>query len=271
MLLEEVLGEIPAAPMDLEPLVRAAQRADVDAGLFADEEVHIMTGRADDRPDPFIDAPRLGELSEHDQDLAIETAFWLLQAQGAATWDPERSQFRILGPYSVVGELRQECEASASVRVDVRDEGTGRAAVHRVRPDLFLFEDVSDTGLHHFVFHSLERAATRLAAAVDPLGCAAGTGRPQSVADMGQLDPHPDALAASARTSALSYLGARGAGASGSRRSFTCYGGPDGAWILHGWQTPSEAHVVLQRLGPVDLATWCRTFLSRSLESDPAS
>lgn len=138
------MGDIPEGPSDLQPLARAVQRADVDAGIFADEEVHIMTGRADDRPEAFIDAPRLAKLDEHDQDIALETAFWLLQAQGVATWDAALSQFKIVGVYAVVGELRQESEVAISVRVDERDEGTRRSAIYRVRPDLYLFEDVSD-------------------------------------------------------------------------------------------------------------------------------
>lgn len=271
VLFEEVMGDIPEGPTELRPLVAAVGRADVDAGIFADEEVHIMTGRADDRPEAFIDAPRLAELSEHDQDIAIETAFWLLQAQGVATWDPEREQFRILGVYAVVGDLRQECEAAVSVRVDVRDEATRRAAIYRVRPDLYLFEDVSDTGLHHFVFHSLVRAAGRLAASVDPYGCADGTGRRQSVVAEKDLDPHPDQLVASARTSALTYLGARGGNAPGPGRSFTCYGRADGAWVLSGWERTGDGHVELQRLGRDDLVEWCRRFISRSVPDDPTS
>ena len=69
VLFEEVMVDIPEGPTELGPLVAAVGRADVDAGIFADEEVHIMTGRADDRPEAFIDAPRLAELSEHDQDI----------------------------------------------------------------------------------------------------------------------------------------------------------------------------------------------------------
>lgn len=56
VLFEEVMGDIPEGPTELRPLVAAVGRADVDAGIFADEEVHIMTGRADDRPEAFIDA-----------------------------------------------------------------------------------------------------------------------------------------------------------------------------------------------------------------------
>ncbi len=271
VLFEEVMGDIPEGPSDLQPLARAVQRADVDAGIFADEEVHIMTGRADDRPEAFIDAPRLAKLDEHDQDIALETAFWLLQAQGVATWDAALSQFKIVGVYAVVGELRQESEVAISVRVDERDEGTRRSAIYRVRPDLYLFEDVSDTGLHHFVFHSSERAGGRLAAAVDPEGCADRTGKPQSAPALSALDPHPDQLAASARTSAFTYLGARGGDASAARRSFTCYGGPKGSWVLSGWEGPNDGHVALQRLGPGDLAAWCRSFISRSVGSDPNS
>lgn len=221
---EEVLPELPqGGTVELTPLLRAVQRADVDVGIFADEEVHLLRDRVDDQPDEFVDAPRLARLSEHDQDVALETALWLLQAQQAATWDDARQAFRFDGVYAVVGEFRYGAEAAVSVRTDVRQMGTSRAATYRVRPDLFLTEDVSETGLHHFMLRSHQRAAAWLADRVDP-GHRADRSGPEQIAEHpDQLEPRPDRLAETCETSALVYYGARGDDGTAGQRSFTCY------------------------------------------------
>lgn len=263
LLLEEVLPDMPHdGQVELTPLVSASQRTEVDAGIFADEEIHLMRGRADDRPDGFIDAPRLAQLSEHDQDVALETALWLLQAQGSATWDEGSEGFRFVGVYAVVGELRHEPEAAISVRVDVREEGTRRAAIYRVCSDLFLTEDVSEVGLHHFVFRSALSGATWLAEMVDPRSRAKGSAQEQRARTSAELSPNPDQLAAACETSALVYYGARSVDSLPAKRAFTCYSGPDGLHVLSGWQGPSDGESVLHRLGPEDLVGFCMAFLS---------
>ncbi|MDP8975932.1 MAG: hypothetical protein M3N28_06140 [Actinomycetota bacterium] len=270
LLLEEVLADVlQDGQVELAPLVSAAQHAEVDAGVFADEEIHLMRGQIDDRPDEFIDAPRLGQLSEHDQDVALETALWLLQAQGAATWDDSREAFEFVGPYAIVGELRHEPEAAVSVRVDVRGEGTRRAAIYRVRPDLFLTEDVSEVGLHHFVFRSAPSAATWLAGLVDPLSRAKGSAHEQRARTAADLNPNLDQLTARCESSALVFYGARSPDGSSAQRAFTCYSGNDGVYVLWGWQSASSGEAVLYRLGPGDLIGFCLGFLAR-LEGDGA-
>lgn len=258
-LFEEVYPDLSEGIDDIMPLVRAGQDFDVDAGIFADEELHLMRDRLGQPPKAFIDAPRLARLSEHDQEVALETALWLLQAQGAATWTDGRQQFELMGVYGVMGTLRDEAEAAVTVLVEARDPETKQAAAHRIRADLFLVEDVSDVGLHHFVFRSPERAAAWLAATIDPKRRAEKGGPERRARDGEKLDPHPDQLAASSDTRAVIQYTERGSVDPPIESSFTCYAGSGGVHMLTGAHPGSE--VVLRRLGPVDLVAECSTLL----------
>jgi hypothetical protein len=260
--IEDVL-DLVAGEIDVEPLVARAAEVDVDAGMFADEEIHWMSGGADASPDPFLDAPRLGLLPVREQDVALETAFWMLSAQGAivlhADGEPE-----LVGLYAVLGELRTESEAAVSIRIDTRDTGVQRLAVYRVREDLFLCEVVEESGgLHHFTFRSAERQAAWLAAALDPGGRADRTEEPQQASELAELDPHPDRLAERCEVAAFVTLGERGPDGPGPLRAFTSYSGPDGLLVQTGWRTEDASAVALQRLSAVDLTAFIAAFLSR--------
>jgi hypothetical protein len=260
--LEEVL-EIGDGEIDLAPLVARAAEVDVDGGVFADEEIHWMSGDADASPDPFLDAPRLGALPAREQDVALETAFWILSAQGAIAHGPEGDP-ELVGTHAVLGELRTESEAAASVRIDTRDEGVRRVALYRVREDLFLCEVVEEAGgLHHFTFRSADRQAAWLAGAIDPGGRADRTEEPQQAGGLEGLDPHPDVLAERCEVAALVTLGERGPSGPGPLRAFTSYSGPESVHVQTGWRADGEGRVAMQRLSREDLVGFCAAFLGR--------
>jgi hypothetical protein len=260
--IEDVL-DLGDGEIDLTPLVARAAEVDIDAGMFADEEIHWMSGGADATPDPFLDAPRLGLLPTREQDVALETAFWMLSAQGAIVHDAD-GEPELAGLYAVIGELRTESEAAVSVRIDTRAAGVQRLALYRIRHDLFLCEIVEEAGgLHHFTFRSTDRQVRWLAAVLDPGGRADTTGEPQQARELDELDPHPDALAERCEVAAHVTLGERGPEGPGPLRAFTSYSGPDGVVVQTGWRAGEESAVALQRLGPEDLLGFLAGFLSR--------
>ncbi|MGH8909212.1 MAG: hypothetical protein ACRD0K_22640 [Egibacteraceae bacterium] len=261
VMLEDVLTDLSGLT-DVRPLVNAVNRADVDAGVLTDEEVHWIGPNPDGAPRKFIDAPRLAQLSAREQQVAMETALWIMQARGEVFYDADADALRFEGLHALLGDLRENPEAAVSVRVDVRDEGVQRAAIYRIRPDLFLCEDVSEVGLHHFTFRSAARQAAWLAAAADPNGHASHTGSPQSAADVNGLDPHPDRLAATCQTAALVLCGSRSLHGRTPQRTFTAYSGPDGVHVLTGWKTATDGQVVMQQLSRQDLIDFCAAFLS---------
>lgn len=266
VLLEAVLSDL-TGPNDITALVLAVNGADVDAGILTDEEVHWIGGDPDADPDEFLDAPRLARLTPDEQQIALETTLWMLQARGEAIYDPTTDLLRLEGVHAVLGDLRGSPEAAISVRVDVRGEGTRRAAIYRIRPDLFMTEEVEDAGLHHFVLRSPARQAAWLAVAVDPHGHAGDDSdpQPQTATDLNGLDPHPDRLAERCETASLVCSGSRTPDERTAQRTFTAYSGPDGVHILTGWRTDTDAQAALQRLSRRDLIEFCAAFLSGPL------
>ncbi|MDP8927497.1 MAG: hypothetical protein M3O70_02690 [Actinomycetota bacterium] len=256
---------------DLQPLVRAVGSGDVDAGILSDEEVHWIGPDPTAPPDGFIDAPRLAGLSSHDQQVALQAALLILQARGDVLYERDEDVYKAVGGHALLSHVRNAPQAAASVRVDTRGQGTTRAAVYRVRSDLFLVEEVAEAGLHHFVFRSAPRTARWLAATVDPHGRAGPIGPALTAANVDDLDPHPQYLADTCETSAFVYYDSRHSDGHSAQRSFTCYAGTDGVYVLAGWQTPSDGQVTLQLLPAGDLLGFCAAFLSPSGDTAPSS
>jgi hypothetical protein len=153
--------------------------------------------------------------------------------------------------------------AAASVRVDVRDVGVQRAAIYRVRHDLFLCETVEEAGgLHHFTFRSDLRQAAWLAAWIDRESRADRTEEPLTPARLADLDPHPDALAQRCEVAAFVSLAERGADGTGPMRACTAYSGTDGVWVQTGWAAEDAGAVAMQRLSPDDLVAFLAAFLA---------
>lgn len=259
--LEEVVN-LSDELIDILPLVQRVSDADVDAGIFADEEIHWMSADADASPDPFIDAPRLGLLPARDQDIALQSAFWMLMAQGAIVRSVD-GEPELAGIYAFIGDLRASSEAAASVRIDIRDGGVHRLGLYRVRADLFLCEEVEESsGLHHFTFRSPGRQARWLAAALDAGGHADRTEEPLQAAGIDDLVPHPDTLAEHCHAAGLVTLAERDAVSRGALRAFTAYSGPDGLYVQTGWKAADDGAVAMQRLSPADFAGFCAAFLA---------
>lgn len=257
LVLEEVLPNLRTIT-DLRPLASAAREADVDAGILTDEEVHLIGPDPMAPPDGFIDAPRLAELPAHDQEVALEAVRLLLEARGDVIHDPSEDLDRAVGAHAVISEVRNAPQAVVSVRVDVRGEGTRRAAIYRALPDLFLVEEVHDAGLHHFAFRSPPRTAAWLASAVDPFARAARTTAPDRSSDVDASEARSQRLAAASETSALVYSASHDPD---DARSFTCYSGQDGVHVLFGWRSAEAGQVMVQELGPGDLVAFCAAFL----------
>ncbi len=269
LLIEEVLDDLTGL-IDLTPLVEAVKEADVDVGMLTDEEVHWIGPDPDRKPEEFIDAPRLSQLTSDHQEIALETALWMLQARGDATYDPTTDTLRLEGVHAILADLRNRPEAAVSVRVDVRGEGMRRAAIYRVRPDLFLSEEVSDSGLHHFVLRSPVRQAAWLAAAIDPHHhVTTDSSSPQTASSLEGLDPNPDELAQRCDSAAFVFYGERGPDGQSSQRAFTAYSSTGGVHILTGRESANRGSASLQRLGRGDLLGFCAAFLAGTADQPP--
>lgn len=258
-LLEDVLPDLTGT-VDLVDLARAAEQADIDAGVLTDEEVHWLSPDPDAEPDGFLDAPRLAKLPPAARQVALETALWMLRARGEIEYDPSTDRLRIDGTLALLGELRNRPEAAVSLRVDERGTGTHRAGIYRVRHELFLTEEVADTGLHRFVFRSPARQACWLASAVDREQRATSTSGPcRTVAT---LDATGHDLAARSEVVSFAYAGIRTSGGRHAEHVFSAYSGPDGVHVLSRGQPEGEA--TLQRLSGTDLQAFCGQFLAGS-------
>lgn len=266
----DVLDLSGQAPVDVAPLVAAVASSDVELGTFTDEELHWAAPDTDATPEAFIDAPRLARMDPKAQDVALATAMWMLQARGDAAWDGQAVRLR--GVHAMLGQVRHEAQASASVDVQVRDGEGSRAAVYRVRPDLFVVEYVAPEGLHWLVCCSPQRAAARLASLVDPEQVARDTGPAQTAAEPDRLSPQPDALADAATTAAFVLLGEVSPDGEPAQRAMTVYGTGDGLFVYQGVDDGlSGATVGCQRLGPADLVAYCRAFLAPAAGVEQAS
>lgn len=129
----------------------------------------------------------------------METTLLLLQARGDVVYDREHDVHQAVGGHAVLGEVRTSPDAAVSVRVDVRDQGVQRAAMYRVRAELFLIEEVAEAGLHHFVFRSADRAVAWLAGTLDPYARADHPGPEQLAERLDDLDPHSRPVELTAR------------------------------------------------------------------------
>lgn len=232
--LVDVAGE---GPVDLGPVTAAAGRGDVLVVTLTDEEVHWL-GRGEAAPKAYLDAPRLARLGEDEQRVALETAAWMMTARGEFAWNGGAP--RVHGLPAVVGAIRGRTPAVAIARVQRRGGDGSLSAAYEAGRDLLLCEDVSEAGLHRFVFRSPRLAAAALAAQVDPEGRATVTAPPQIGRDTAELDPHPDDLAKTCEASSLLYHAALTRPDRIAARALTVYSGPQGVWALAGLQPDGD-------------------------------
>jgi hypothetical protein len=251
--------DLAGAEVPIEPLVRAATDADVDAGVLSDEELYLLSPEPEAEPDPHFDAPRLAGLSAEQREVALASAVWVLRAHQLVR-PTDSGELGFVGLTAVVGDVRANAEAAVRVRVDVRGEGSGRAVLYRARPDLFLTQQVGDEGLHRFTFRGAQAQARWLAAFVDPGAHARRTEPGRTAVRLDDLGITSEQLAAASASSALAV--SLDADDPAPRRCFNAYGGADGLRVLHGWQRADDGDVRLQFLGPGDLVAFCAAFLA---------
>lgn len=266
VMIEEVIDLHGGSRISLRPVAKEARRRDVHLGWFSDEEVHVVSPDRDARPRAHIDAPRLSGYAPEAVTAALESTLWTLQARGHGHLDREHDTYVFHGEHALLGNLRWSAATAVSLLLDVREEGTSTRALYRVDDDLWLCEDVLVVGLHEFTFRSPERAAAWLLAEIDRETWADRT-EPASVGrQLDELRPHPDALAEVATVAATVYAADASSAApdeTAAGRSFTAYAGPDGLWLLAGWQDDSgQGEVRLQRVGAQDFGEACASFLA---------
>jgi hypothetical protein len=159
--LEELLGS-GIGELPVRALLDAVGTADVAAGTLSDEELALLSPR--ERPDLDVefDAPRLSRLSHDQREVALDSALWVLRARGLVRVLADGG-LAFTGPAAVIADARW----SANARLRLSTPGPGpRHQVHRLRPDLFLSEEITPEGLHHFTFRSLSAEADWLTAAL---------------------------------------------------------------------------------------------------------
>ena len=264
MVLADLVDVGGRGPIDLGPVREVAAGADVLVAVLTDEELHWL-GDPDQPPRAFLDAPRLASLAPGDQQVALETALWIMTARGEFAWREGPSQ--AYGVHAIVGNLRRAALSAAIVRTDRRGQGTRLSARYEAGPDLLLVEDVEDTGLHRFVFRSIARDAGALAAALDPHRRATSAAAPQTARTVADLSPSPDDLARTCEASSLLYHAHLTGPEQVAARALTVYSDAQGVWALAGRHPADGQHgqVAWQQLDRPALRALLDAFLHRDL------
>lgn len=231
VMLAEVVEVGRRGPIDLGAVREVAGGTDVLVGVLTDEELHWL-GDPDRAPQAFLDAPRLARLTPAEQEVALETALWIMTARGEFAW--REGPPEAYGVHAIVGNLRRASPSVAIVRTDRRGQGSALAARYEAGADLVLVEDVDEAGLHRFAFRSVARDAAALVAQLDPRLRATATSSPQLAPTTATLDPHPDDLARTCEASSMLYHAHLTSPERMAARALTVYSGARGAWALAG-------------------------------------
>lgn len=264
VVLAELVDVGGRGPIELGPVREAAAGADVLVAVLTDEELHWL-GDPDAAPRAFLDAPRLALLGRAEQQVALETALWIMTARGEFAWREGPSQ--AYGVHAIVGNIRRAAPSVAIVRTDRRERGTRLSARYEAGADLLLVEDVGDDGLHRFLFRSLARDAGALAAQLDPHRRATATSEQQTAPTTADLDPDPDDMVRTCEASSLLYHAHLTGPERISARALTVYSGARGAWALAGRHPADDqpGQVAWQQLDAPALRALLGGFLRRDL------
>lgn len=258
------LADLVADDGDLDLATLPDHLADgpLEVGVLTDEELHWFGPDPDAAPDPEVDAPRLGRLDAEAQQVALDTALWMLQARGELVLEDDRpGEVLRLGVRALGVALRSS--ASARCTVTVTRDGTAERAVVWWLPGVgTLAETVSAAGLHHLVLRHPDDQARWLAGLLGP--CVDASGPVQRVADPAQLSPPLDELRRGVRTELRCVLAVRDAApdAAGRVRILHVLTTDDGTWALrqHADTTGAE-QVVLEPLVGDEVAPLLGAFL----------
>lgn len=251
----EVVGDA-----SLSDLAGVAATSDIVLGEFTDEELLICGRGPDAEPDAHW-MPYLSGLDAGHRGVALDTAARLLTARGELVMEGEG--YELDGVLGLLGRLAASAVGALTVRLDQRDVGTGTAGVVLLPHGLALHDDIdADPGLHVMVLRTRERESAYVAALLDPLSCCGETAPPIVAERAADLDPHPDELAAVARSATLLHRVSEVAGGH-VELAVTSYGTDEALWLLQG-RTGPEPVATLQRSSEADLHELARQLLDGS-------
>jgi hypothetical protein len=257
---EEVALDLTTQVVDLDldailtDIERVIDEADLDVGLFTDEEIHLL-GRDDEPGDDDLDAPRLGQLPPGARRTAVEAVAHVLLARGDLHLLGE-GEVVASGRAALVATLRGAPLGVARLRVDVRGEGEPiRAALFHVSERAVMLEQVDGAGIHHLILTAPGRAAAWLLRQVAPGSLVSEDLAASRSAQLADLDLDVEALAGRAARSAVVVV-ARATRTGLEERTQTVYLADDRLTVLEGWRAAEDGEHVVQRLGEGSAARW---------------
>ncbi len=240
--------------VSLDALEEAAVEEDILIDCLTDEELYWLRGDVG-HADPTMDEPYLSSLAEEARSVAIDSGLRSLIAKGMIDLDPDHPEnMEIVGPYALVGAMRNGSEAVTRLRLDGAGQPAVRYAFFRVSAALVLAEEVADDGFHDFSLQSPDSAASTLAALLDRGGRAGDVSESwERTTDRNLLTDRVERLAAeSVHTALVESLGLN-LRSEPYERLLTVYGTADGVWAFWGTHEDDTEQFVLGRLGAADL------------------
>lgn len=253
----DVTGEVTREQID-----RAVADADLDVGVFTDEELHWLADRDEVYDDP-IEAPRLRELSPGERKAALDAALWMMFARGDVG-EGDDGEFYPTGRHGLLPELREESSGVARVEISLPDDEPEFGALYTVGLSAVMVEEVSPLGLHNFTITTPARAATILLALVAPDGVPGDTEEPRKARAIEEFS-ELSALVADASRSVRVMTG-RPDGEVFAGTLSTLYLLEDGLYLLSGWTGPGDGgEVTLQRIGESDATAWAAWVVTEAM------
>lgn len=240
--------------VSLDVLEDAAGREDILIDCLTDEELYWLRGSLQS-PDPTMDEPYLSTMSDEARSVAIDCGLRSLIAKGMVDLDPERPEnMEIVGPYALVGTMRNGADAVTRVRLDADGEPPVRFSFFRVSGSLVLTEEVSDDGFHDFLLQAPDAAAAGLTGILDRRRKAGDVSETwERTTDRSVLAERVDELAAGAVHTALVVSAGLDVSGRPYERLLTVYGLADAVWAFWGSEVGGEGEYVLGRFGAADL------------------
>ena len=240
--------------VSLDALEAAAAQEDILIDCLTDEELYWLRGEIV-HADPTIDEPYLSTLAEEARSVAIDSGLRSLIAKGMIDLDPEQPEnMEIVGPYALVGMMRNNSDAVTRVRLDASGQPPVRCAFFRVSPALVLSEEVADDGFHDFSLQSPDSAASTLAGLLDRGRRAGDVSEAWERAnDPGEFAEQVERLARQAIHTALVESEGLSLRSEPYERLLTVYGTAEGVWAFWGTHEDREEEYVLGRFGAADL------------------
>jgi hypothetical protein len=160
----------------------------------------------------------------------------------------------IVGPYALVGMMRNRSDAVTRVRLDASGQPVVRHAFFRVSPALVLAEEVADDGFHDFSLQSPDSAASSLAGLLDRGRRAGDVSEAWERAhDPTEFAARVEELSRNAIHTALVESEGLSLRSEPYERLLTVYGTAEGVWAFWGTHEDREQQYVLGRFGAADL------------------